>query len=242
MCNLFRLVLVLVLTSFATGVLADSGESTRVDDPKQHAYSGEGGYPYREKSGYILKELDLKPGDVAVDVGAGDGFWTELMAADVGADGTVYASEVVEKKVDEMKEKFADIPQIKPYLCPTDGTGLEENSCDLAFFSKSYHHLPADSHVDYLRHLKSVIKPAGRICIIERHTQLSVGRSKEHGCAPSSMIAQAEEAGWTAVRYELITGTYHFMAIFVQRELFPTEPPREKPAGKKGNPDQPKEK
>ncbi|MEA3225737.1 MAG: hypothetical protein U9Q07_07275 [Planctomycetota bacterium] len=29
----------------------------------------------------------------------------------------------------------------------------------------------------------------------------------------------------------LITGTYHFMAIFVQQELFPPEPERKKPAG-----------
>jgi len=35
----------------------------------------------------------------------------------------VLASIPVEQdKVDKMKEKFADVPQVKPYLCPTDGT------------------------------------------------------------------------------------------------------------------------
>ena len=43
---------------------ADSGESTRVVDEKQHTLTGKGGYPYRDKSDYVLKELDLKPGDV----------------------------------------------------------------------------------------------------------------------------------------------------------------------------------
>jgi len=46
-------------------------------------------------------------------------------------------------------------------LSHSDGTALAENSCDLAFLSKTYHHLNEGSHVDYLRHLRKVVKPAG---------------------------------------------------------------------------------
>ena len=45
----------------------------------------------------------------------------------------------------------------------------------------------------------------------------------------SQLVKQAEEAGWIAVRYELMIGTYHYITIFVQKDLFPSEPPpREK--------------
>ena len=233
MCKLFRLLVVLVLIAPSTSVCAASGESTRVADPTQHACTGSGGYPYREKSDCVLEELDLRPGDVVVDIGAGDGWWTEQMAEFVAEEGAIHAAEVEQKKVDQMKEKFADTPQIKPYLCPTDGTGLPDDSCDLVFLSKTYHHLNKDGQIDYLRHLKNVVKPTGRICVIEKHPQLAAGRSKEHAWSPARLIAQAEEAGWTAVRYELITGTYHYMAIFVQRDLFPAEPPRKKPPAPK---------
>lgn len=218
---------------------AESGDSTRVTDDKQHVCQEPGGYPYRKKSDYVLGELDLKPGDVIVDIGAGDGWWTEKMATRIGADCTIHSSEVDQGKVDHLKKLFSSWSQVKPYLSPTDGTGLPANSCDLAFLSKTYHHLDKDGKVDYLRHLHKVVKPTGRLCVIEHHTRLSTGKAVDHSWDPGLLMRQAEEAGWIAVRYQLITGTYHFMAIFVPKELFPPKPPRKK-QGKK-EPDKPKE-
>jgi len=91
--RIFLLVLLMLIVMPAT-VDADSGQSTRVVDGKQHAYGGNGRYPYRQKSDYVLKELDLKAGDVVVDIGAGDGFWARQMAKSVGTDGVIHASEV----------------------------------------------------------------------------------------------------------------------------------------------------
>jgi len=226
MYNLIRFLVVLILFSAPTVAYSDSVQSTRVIDPNQHACTGGGGYPYRTKSEYVLKELNLKMGDVVVDIGAGNGWWAEKMVKYVGSEGTIHASEIKQDEVDKMKEKFTDVPQIKPYLCPTDSTALTDNSCDLAFLSKTYHHL--GGQIDYLRHLRKVIKPTGRLCVIEKHPALGSDRGKKHTCSPGLLMQQADEAGWIPVRYELITGTYHYIAIFVQRELFPPEPQRKK--------------
>ncbi len=207
---------------------ADSGESTRLADGKQHTRTAKGGYPYREKSEYVLKELDLKPGDVVADVGAGDGWWAEKMAPAVGEQGAIHAGEVAQDKVDKMKKKFADVPQVKPYLCPLDGTGLDENTCDLVFFSKSYHHLDKDGQVDYLKGLCSIAKPTCRLVVIEHYQELAVGRARDHAWSPGLLSQQAEEAGWILLRSELITGTNHFIAIFVQKNVFPVEQPKKK--------------
>ncbi len=75
--------------------------------------------------------------------------------------------------------------------------------------------------------------------MIERHTRLSTGKSVEHAWEPGLLMQQAEEAGWITVRYELITGTYHFIAIFAPKEMFPPEPPGKKQDKKK--PHKPKE-
>lgn len=227
MCRLLRWFVLLILTSVPIETWTNSHQSTRVVDVNQHTCADSGRYPYRQKSEYVLKELDLQPGDVVVDIGAGDGWWAERMAKLVGANGVVHASEVDQKKVDKMKEQFAGMPQIKPYLCPADRTGLPENCCDLAFLSKTYHHL--ENHVDYLHHLCQVVKPTGRVCVIERHPGLTAGRGREHAWCPGLLTQQAEEAGWILVRYELITGTYHYMATFVRQDLFAPQASRGRP-------------
>ncbi len=218
-----RLALMASLLLVSHQAFAQSRTSTRISDVKQHVRRGERSNPYRASSSYILQELDLQTGDVIVDVGAGDGWWSEKFAEFVGESGTVHAAEVVEKKVVEMRTKFAGMPQIKPYLIETDSTGLPENSCDVAFFSQSYHHLNKDGHVDYLKHLHKVLKPTGRVVIIERYTETGLGAGA-HGTRLSRLVRQAEKAAWVPVRLELMTGTYHYVAILVQQELFPPEP------------------
>ena len=214
---------------------ADTGATTRVTDPKQHASVKPGGYPYREKSDYVLKELNLKPGDVVVDVGAGDGWWSQRMARCVGPTGTIHAAEVEQKLVDEMKKRFADLPQVKPYLCKTDNTLLPDGSCDLVFLSQVYHHLPKDNRVEYLRRLRKVIKPTGRLSVIEKYSEIAT-KGKDHGTQLSRVLDEAERSGWVAVRCELLTGTGHFLAIFVSKDLFPPPEPEEKPAPQKKPP------
>ncbi len=179
-----------------------------------------GSQSYREAADFVIKRLRLRRNSVVVDIGAGDGWWASKMAAKLGPKGAIHAGEVEQKKVDAMKTKWADLKQIKPYLCPTDGTGMEADSCDLAFLSKTYHHLNKDGHVAYLKHLKEVVKPSGKLVIIERHPSLASGRGAEHGWLPGLLAQQAEVAGWMMLRCEMIPGSDHFMATFVHPEAF----------------------
>ena len=206
----------------ATGwVLGQHWKSTRIVDPAQCATQGSGRYPYRERSEFVLAELDLRSGDIVLDIGAGDGFWAEKMAEAIGPQGTIYAGEVEQRQVDQLKRRFGDLPQVEPYLCPTDNTGLAEDSCDLVFLSQTWHHIAGDVHESYLQHLRSVVRPTGRLCIIERYLAISQTRST-HGTLISKLTAQAESTGWILLRHHIIPGTDYFMAIFVQRELFRT--------------------
>ena len=63
-----RLFVLLTLIAVPVMLYADSGESTRIVGAKQHAQADNGRNQYRQKSEYVLKELDLKSGDVVVDI------------------------------------------------------------------------------------------------------------------------------------------------------------------------------
>lgn len=220
------LALLVIALSVQTPSSAQTHPSTRITDPQQHHRQGDKRYPYRAKSDYILQELDLRKGDVVLDVGAGDGWWSEKFAEQVGEQGMVFAAEIAEAKVDRMSKRFAELKQIRPRLIDTDNTGLPVDSCDVAFFSQSYHHLDEDGHIKYLKHLRDVIKPTGRVAIIEKYTETGLG-SGTHGTRMSRLVRQAEKAGWVPVRVELMTGTYHYLAILAQQDLFPPEPERQ---------------
>ena len=198
-------------------------KSTRVTGPHFHERTGPAFYPFREWSDYILAELDLRPGDVVADIGAGDGWWTERLAQAVGKEGLVYAAEIEEEKVKALQTRFAGQNNVRPTLCPKDGTDLPPGSCNLVFFSQVYPHLDEGSRVEYLRRLHSVMKMEGRLCIIERYPVVSTFQ-KEHGTDVSRLITEAEQADWIPVRFELMTGAYHYLAIFVSKTLFTPEP------------------
>lgn len=213
---------VFIFAGLVLGTLpAQTIRSSRVNDPNQHVCTDLRSSPYRRHLKYVLAELDLAPGDTVVDIGAGDGWWAQRMAAVVGETGKVNAAEVDEKKIARMRRKFAKIPQIRPYLCPPEGPGLAADSCDLVFLAQTYHHLPKD-RVAYLRGLKKAVKPTGRICIIERYPDIAV-RNKSHSTAPHELMAAAAKAGWVLLRFELIPNTNHYLTIFVQKELFHLE-------------------
>ena len=172
------------------------------------------GRGYREAAPFVMKQLALQEGQVVVDIGAGDGWWANQMAQQVGATGVVHTGEVVQDKVDAITEKYANTPQIKAYRCPMDGSGQPDNSCDLVYISKTYHHL--EGHVDYLRHLMQVTKASGRLAVVELHTELATDRGKDHAWKPGLLTQQAEEAGWILQTYAMLPGSDHFIAVFIK--------------------------
>lgn len=172
----------------------------------------------------IWRELDLKPGDSIVDIGAGGGWWLEGMAEHVGESGEVYGLEIKEALVEKMTKHYADTPQVKAVLGEFAATGLPADSCDIGFMVKVYHHIGKEVRIDYLKDLRNVIRPGGRLIIVERHpnipTRAKKNGEKVHSMAPSELIADMNAAGWFPSRIELLQQSAYYVAVFVEAELF----------------------
>ncbi|GAB6185797.1 class I SAM-dependent methyltransferase [Thermopirellula anaerolimosa] len=193
--------------------------SSRIQDAAAFASRDGSGYSYREKAEWILDRLDLRPGDTVVDIGAGDGWWSDKLAQRVVPGGHVFAAEVQSSLVEKMKQRFNGRTEIEPYQCPNDQPGRPEGSVDLAFLSQTYHHLPADGRVAYWQALAEQCKPTGRVCVIETYPEIAL-RGQDHGTQLSKLVAEAEQGGWIAVEVWFIPGTQHYLAIFAPKRAF----------------------
>lgn len=197
--------------------------TSRITDAQAFAQRDTSGYAHRQKVTFILERLDVRPGDQVLDLGAGDGWWTEHLAQKVGPQGTVYAAEVTSALVTRLEKRFAETPQVKPYLCPQDKPGLPDNSVDLVFLSAVYHHLNKETRIQYWRELASVVRRTGRVAILETYPAIAL-RGKDHGTQLSTLISEAEQGGWIPLEIWYLQGTQHYLAIFGQQVAFFEEP------------------
>lgn len=147
----------LVLLFFALGC---SGFS-KIDHVR--AYSRDG-YSQPDK---VIQSLDIQPGDHIADIGAGDGYFTFHLADAAGPSGRVYAVEVDEEKVEELKREVEDreYSNVSVILGNYDDPLLPDGTVDLVFLSDTYHHIEARE--GYFSRLLADLTKGGRVAVIE---------------------------------------------------------------------------
>jgi SAM-dependent methyltransferase len=79
----------------------------------------------------IVEVLDIEPGEVVADVGAGDGRWSQGLAERVGESGRVYATEVDPGDLKRIRERVAraGLDNVIVVEGRQDDTGLPPSCC-----------------------------------------------------------------------------------------------------------------
>ena len=115
----------------------------------------------------IVAALELKPGMVVADIGAGTGLFTRLMAEKVGPEGKVYAVDIAPEFLAHIAAdaKKHGQKQIVTVRGNQETTNLPKGSVDLVFLSDVYHHLERPENI--LASLREAIKPGGRLVVVE---------------------------------------------------------------------------
>lgn len=111
--------------------------------------------------------MGWKPLTIVADIGAGDGKYSFAAAERVGATGKVYATEIDEKKLEELRKEVAKrkLQNVVVVESKVEDTNLPTACCDAIFLRHVYHHLtkPAEFDANLVRSLK----PGGRLAIID---------------------------------------------------------------------------
>src|SRR5579872_6854262 len=101
----------------------------------------------------VIETLQLRAGDVAADVGCGDGFYTIPLARFLGPSGKVLAVDIDESALVKLKQHLAEdgLKNVEAIRGAGDDPKLPAGALDGALIVNAYHEMTA--HEAILRHV-----------------------------------------------------------------------------------------
>jgi len=138
----------------------------------------------------VVAALDVRPGAIVADVGAGSGLLSGPLAIATGTKGVLYAVDIDKGLLAHIAERAAaqKLTNIKTVLGEFTDPKLPEK-VDLALMNDVLHHI-ADRGA-YLRSLASYLKPGGRIAIVD-----FIPARSPHQAQPELTVSEEQAAGW----------------------------------------------
>jgi SAM-dependent methyltransferase len=170
--------------------------SHRFDDPEKWALSFDD--PERDewqRPDEVIRALALKPDARVADIGAGTGYFTIRLARAVPA-GKVLAVDIEPRMVAYLgerakKEGLANVVAVKG---GEKAANLPE-AVDLALLVNSLHHI--DARVAYVKSLDKMLRPGGRIAIIEYRPNAARGAPKHMRMSVGQIDTDMKAAGFS---------------------------------------------
>lgn len=126
--------------------------------------------PEREKQEQpkkLLDVLDLKPGLVVADIGAGSGYYSFRLSKKVGAKGKVLAVDIQKEMLDiiRRRKKKAKIDNVETVLGTETDPKLPDGGVDLILMVDVYHEFTFP--YEMTQAMIKALKPGGRIVFVE---------------------------------------------------------------------------
>lgn len=140
----------------------------------------------------VVKALELKPGDIVADLGAGTGLFEPQLSYAIGR-GRVYAVEIDKGFLDEIDRKVDElhIANIETVLGTATDPKLPTRAVDVALMHDVLHHV--EQRQAYLKAAAQYLKPAGRIAVVEFNP-----KDSPHKDDAALIVSKEQAAAWMA--------------------------------------------
>lgn len=164
-----------------------------------------------------IDALDLRPGMVVADIGAGSGYMTVRLAKKVGPTGKVYGEDIQPEMIALLKERLRKerLGNIVPLLGLSDDPRLPDESLDLELLVDVYHEFAEPQKM--LRGLRRGLKAGGRLVLLEyRKEDPSVPIRIEHKMTVAEARLEVEAEGFTLSNVDTRLPRQHIL-IFTKR-------------------------
>jgi len=144
-----------------------------------------------------LDALNLKPGMVVADIGAGVGYMSLRLAKRVGPSGRVYANDLQPEMLAKLRENAAKgkINNVVTVLGDVADPKLPPNTMDLVLLVDVYHEFSQPQQM--LRKIRETLKPDGRLVLLEyRAEDPNVPIAAEHKMTVAQVKTELEAEGF----------------------------------------------
>jgi ubiquinone/menaquinone biosynthesis C-methylase UbiE len=161
-----------------------------------------------------IAALDLKPGMVVADIGAGSGYYTERLSQRVGPSGRVYATDIQPGMIQllERRVKERGLANVTTVLGAMDDPRLPPQAIDLAIMVDVYHELQEPQV--FLQRLKSAFKPGGRLVLLEfRKEDPRIPILEVHKMSVAEVKQELEAEGYTLERVIDVLPWQHIIVL-----------------------------
>lgn len=165
----------------------------------------------------VLKNVDLKSGDIFLDAGCGDGFISLEASKITGKNGKIYAVDVHGPSMDVLKEEIKDkeLKNIEPLLADiTSGIPVKDGSVDIYFTANVFHGIVGNDELDStMEEINRVLKDEGVLAIVEFiKAEGTPGPPMDVRLEPQDVLDNIEKYGFQ-VKEIKETGPYHYVVL-----------------------------
>ena len=172
----------------------------------------------------VVEALEIEPGQVVADIGAGNGYFVDRLSAEVGADGRVYATEVQEIMLRDLRARVEEngLSNVEVVHSAFDDPSLPEACCDLMFFANVYKEI--QDRVAYMRRVRKTLRSGGRVVILGFRADIrGPGPPAEVRLHSERVVEELASAGFTLRdRHQFLSRQYFL--VFEPRRAEPPEP------------------
>jgi predicted methyltransferase len=154
-----------------------------------------------ERVSLLLLNMNLKPGEVVADIGAGSGYHVVRMAPLVAPAGRVKAIDIQQEMLDFMGERVKEkgLKNVDLVLGTEKSLGLPEASVDKMLLVDVYHEFAFPKEMG--QSMYKALKPGGLVFLIEyRYEDPDVPIKWVHKMTEKQAIAEMKAAGFTFVK------------------------------------------
>jgi ubiquinone/menaquinone biosynthesis C-methylase UbiE len=165
----------------------------------------------------ILAMIGLKRGFTFIDVGCGEGFFAIPAAKIVGMKGKVYALDIREDAITELRREIArqGLKNLHALVGRAEDTVLCEACADIVFFGIVLHDFDVPAKV--LANAKVMLKPAGRLVDLDwKKEPTAFGPPLQIRFSEDKASNLIKGAGFK-VEQAMEAGPYHYIIIATNR-------------------------